>query len=42
MEDDTTDDEDDELFGDLGDEGDEMIFDSDLANDNIDNDEDNI
>ncbi len=32
----------DEFFEELGDEGDEMLFDSDLANDNIDNDEDII
>lgn len=42
MEDESMDDGNDELFEDLGDEGDEMIFDSDLAEDNIDNDEDNI
>ena len=32
----------DELFEALGDEGEELLFDSDLANDNIDNDEDII
>ena len=32
----------DELFEELGDEDDELLFDNDLANDNIDNDEDII
>ena len=32
----------DELFDDLGDEDDEAIFDNDLANDNLDNDDDII
>ena len=32
----------DEFFEELDDEGDEMLFDSDLAEDNIDNDEDII
>ena len=34
--------ENDELFGDLEDEDDEELFDSDLANDNLDNDSDII
>ena len=34
--------ESDELFENLDDEGDEMLFDSDLANDNLDNDSDLI
>ena len=36
------DDDDDDLFGDLDDDEDEDIFDSDLANDNLDNDDDII
>ena len=41
--DDEDDEEDsDELFEDLGDEGEEDIFDNDLANDNLDNDDDII
>ena len=32
----------DELFEELGDEDDELLFDNDLANDNIDNDADII
>ena len=32
----------DKLFDDLGDEDDEAIFDNDLANDNLDNDDDII
>ena len=32
----------DELFEELDDEGDELLFDNDLANDNLDNDEDII
>ena len=39
---DSLDDGNDELFEGLDSEGDELIFDSDLANDNIDNDQDNI
>ena len=35
-------DDSDELFEELGDEGDELLFDNDLANDNLDNDEDII
>ena len=34
--------ESDELFEELDDEGDELLFDNDLANDNLDNDEDII
>ena len=36
------DEESDELFGDLGDEGEEDIFDSDLADDNLDDENDII
>ena len=36
------DDDSDELFETIGDEDDELLFDSDLANDNLDNDEDII
>ncbi len=36
------DDEDDELFEDLDDEGEELLYDNDLANDNLDNDDDVI
>ena len=36
------DEESDELFGDLGDEGEEDIFDSDLADDNLDDEDDII
>ncbi len=35
-------DENEQLFEELGDEGDEILFDSDLANDNLDNDNDII
>ena len=36
------DDENDELFEGIGDEDDELLFDNDLANDNLDNDDDII
>ena len=36
------DEESDELFGDLGDEGEEDIFDSDLTDDNLDDENDII
>lgn len=43
LDDETSDLEDsDELFEELGDEDDELLFDNDLANDNIDNDADMI
>ena len=41
-EDDVIDDGKDELFEEIDDEGEEMIFGSDLANDNLDNDDDII
>ena len=39
---DLADEDSDELFEELGDEDDELLFDNDLANDNLDNDEDII
>ncbi len=41
-EDEEIDDENDELFGDIDDEGEEELFGNDLANDNLDNDDDII
>ena len=40
--DEESDDSDNELFEDLDSEGEEDIFDTDLANDNLDNDDDII
>ena len=42
LEDDEDMEESDELFESIDDEDDELLFDNDLANDNIDNDEDII